>query len=48
MSTKITDKDLETLVDGLQEYENRGVFDPWVLEDGTIIEPLDVLIELQG
>lgn len=44
---KVSDENLEILIEGLEEYKAKGVFDPWVLEDGTIIEPLDVLKELQ-
>ncbi len=44
---KVTHKNLEILIQGLQEYKDKGVIDPWILDDGTIIEPLDILIELQ-
>lgn len=44
---KVSDENLQTLIDGLDEYRSKGVIDPWVLEDGTLIEPLDVLRELQ-
>ena len=44
---KIKDKDLNDLIEGLTEYRDNGVVDPWVLSDGTIIQPLDVLIELK-
>lgn len=43
---KITDKHLHILIEGLQAYKDDGVIDPWVLADGTLIEPLDVLREL--
>ena len=44
---KVSNENLDILVSGLQEYKVNGVTDPWVLDDGTIIEPLDVLIELK-
>ena len=44
---KVTDEQLQILIEGLQSYRDKGVVDPWVLGDGTIIEPLDVLKELQ-
>lgn len=43
----VSDQNLQILIDGLSSYKKQGVVDPWVLEDGTIIEPLDVLLELQ-
>lgn len=44
---KIDDKALDDLIYGLKGYKANGIVDPWVLSDGTIIEPLDVLIELR-
>ena len=44
---KITDEKLDVLIAGLQQYKDKGVIDPWVLDDGTQIEPLDVLVELK-
>ena len=44
---ELSNKDLDILIEGLQEYKNQGVIDPWVLSDGTKIEPLDILIELK-
>lgn len=44
---KVSDKNLAILIEGLQEYKKDGVIDPWVLGDGTIIEPLNILIELK-
>lgn len=44
---KITDAQLDDLIVGLQEYKDKGVVDPWVFEDGTTVEPLEVLRELQ-
>lgn len=44
----IASEDLDALIEGLQQYKDQGVVDPWLLSDGTIIEPLDVLIELQA
>lgn len=44
---KVHDADLATLIAGLQAYKDKGVSDPWVLSNGTEIEPLDVLRELQ-
>lgn len=43
----VTDEMLNTLIKGLEEYKEKGVIDPWLLEDGSIIEPLDVLKELR-
>lgn len=45
---KITDAQLDDLIVGLQEYKDKGVVDPWVFEDGTTVEPLEVLRELQS
>ena len=44
---KISDKHLNILIEGLTQYKKEGIWDPWVLEDGTTIEPLDVLVELK-
>lgn len=44
---RVSDEHLRILIESLTEYKLKGVVDPWVLSDGTIIEPLDVLIELQ-
>lgn len=44
---KITDQELSILINGLTDHKRKGVIDPWVLADGAIIEPLDVLLELQ-
>ena len=43
----ISDEHLNILIDGLQAYKDDGVVDPWVLSDGTRIEPLEVLKELK-
>lgn len=43
----ISDENLNTLIAGLQDYKDKGVVDPWVLEDGQVIEPLEALIELR-
>lgn len=39
---------LDVLIQSLQEYKDRGVTDPWVLSDGSTVEPLDVLIEYRN
>ena len=44
---KVSNEILIGLIESLQEYKDKGVVDPWVLSDGSIIEPLDVLIELR-
>lgn len=44
---KITDEMLATLIEGLKEYKAKGVVDPWLLDTGETIEPLDVLEELK-
>lgn len=47
---KISEEHLDILIAGLQEYADKGVYDPWVLEvEGkkVIIQPLDVLKELK-
>ncbi len=44
---KVNDVDLAILIDCLQDYKKLGVEDPWILNDGTKIEPLDILIELK-
>jgi hypothetical protein len=43
----IKDADLDALIEGLFYYKEKGVDDPWILEDGTVIEPLDILVELR-
>ena len=43
----IRDKDLNNLIRGLKGYKEKGVIDPWLMSDGTTIEPLDVLRELR-
>jgi len=43
----ISSSDLNVLIRSLQEYKAQGVSDPWVLSDGTKIEPLDALLELK-
>ena len=48
MSHGITDAQLDTLIDGLEAYAKSGVSDPWLLSDGTVIEPLHVLYELRA
>lgn len=45
--SKLTNENLSHLIKGLKEYKSKGLADPWILSDGTIIEPLDVCIELQ-
>ena len=45
--SKIKIEDLDILIESLNEYKKSGVVDPWVLSDDTIIQPLDVLIELR-
>lgn len=44
---KISNEMLAILIEGLTEYKQKGVIDPWVLDDGTLVEPFDVLLELQ-
>lgn len=44
---RITNTDLNALIEGLAEYKDHGVIDPWILSDGTTIEPLDILVELK-
>lgn len=44
---RVSNEQLGVLIEGLHSYRDAGVIDPWVLEDGTIIEPLAVLEELQ-
>lgn len=43
---RVTDEKLKILIDGLTYYREQGVVDPWVLNDGRVIEPLDILNEL--
>lgn len=38
---------LATLIEGLKEYKAKGITDPWLLNSGETIEPLEALIELQ-
>lgn len=45
---RVSDVDLDILIEGLEWYKKKGVIDPWVINDGkTFIEPLDVLKELR-
>lgn len=44
----VSAKHLNLLIQCLQDYKKRGVTDPWVLDDGTEIEPLSVLTELKA
>lgn len=39
-------ENLKILIAGLEKYKDEGVVDPWVLDTGEIIEPLEVLKEL--
>ena len=48
MAERISNEALTTLIDGLTEYRVKGIIDPWVLSDGTTIDPLDVLVELRA
>jgi hypothetical protein len=43
---KVSDQQLALLIESLEAYAKDGVFDPWVLSNGEIIQPLDVLKEL--
>lgn len=44
---KVSDQALATLIASLEQYKAEGVIDPWLLSDGTVIEPLDVLTDLR-
>lgn len=44
---KVSDKVLDILINGLASYKAAGIVDPWVLDNGKIVEPLDVLKELK-
>lgn len=44
---EISQEHLAVLIQSLEDYKGKGIIDPWVLNDGTIIEPLDVLKELK-
>jgi hypothetical protein len=44
MARRIPTEKVQQLIKGLEEY-GRGT-DPWVLSDGSFIEPLDVLQDL--
>ena len=44
---KISDEQLELLICSLEEYKKQGVYDPWIVSDGTVIQPLDVLKDLR-
>ena len=43
---RVSNKKLHILLEGLQQHKDAGIKDPWVLSDGTKIEPLDVLKDL--
>lgn len=47
MYERISNKNLDSLIEGLEFFKAKGVIDPWVFSDGTKIEPLDVLKELR-
>lgn len=44
----LTDENLSALIQGLEDYRNAGVYDPWILDNGTSIDPLEVLYELRS
>lgn len=44
---RITDENLDALIFSLAAYKEQGIVDPWILDDGTEIQPLDTLMELQ-
>lgn len=43
----VSNEVLDTLIVSLDQYKKAGIIDPWVFEDGSIVEPLDVLRELK-
>jgi hypothetical protein len=43
---KIKQETLELLIQELRRYKDDGVSDPWLLSDGTLVEPLDALQDL--
>ncbi len=43
----IAQENLDALIASLEEYKKSGVRDPWLMSDGTEIEPLDALRELR-
>ena len=45
--TYVSNEGLATLIKGLTDYKKKGVIDPWMLDTGETIEPLDILLELQ-
>ncbi len=45
---KISDVDLAILIDWLWLHKKMGVEDTWKMDDGTEIDPLQVLIELKN
>ena len=45
---RISNEELDILIESLMVYKAQGVNDPWLLSDGTVIEPLDVLWELRA
>lgn len=45
--TKVSDENLDILIAGLTDYRLEGIVDPWVLSNGMVIDPLDVLTELK-
>lgn len=44
----ISNENLNILIESLEDYKRRGVVDPWILNTGEVIEPLDALIELRN
>lgn len=45
--SRVSNENLEILIEGLEEYKKAGVKDDWVLSDGVTVEPLSVLQELK-
>ncbi len=44
---RVTDEELNNLIVSLKICKDNGVVDPWLMSDGSIIEPLDILLELK-
>ena len=46
--TRVSDEHLDVLIRGLEAYAKEGVYDPWYLAGGAVVQPLDVLRELRA
>lgn len=48
LGTRVSDQNLDILITALDAYAHQGVYDPWYLSNGDVVQPLDVLKELRA